>query len=89
MTVRSAQAPTEFARRVRANLKADIDEAKVQGRLTMQDTELAAAIGLGILLGVMRGTLQRQAPPDLVGQALDAGLRAVGATQQPKGRKLR
>ena len=88
LVVRSAQGPTEFARGVRANLKADLDEAKVQGRLTMQDTELAADIGLGILLGVLRGTLLRQAPPDLVGQALDAGLRAIGALQHPQRRKL-
>src|SRR5215208_6566309 len=68
LVVRSAQAPTEFARSVRANLKADLAEAKAQGRLTMQDVELAADIGLGILLGVMRGTLQRRAAPDLVRQ---------------------
>ena len=88
LVVRSAQAPTEFARSVRANLKADLDVAKVQGRLIMQDTELAADVGLGILLGVMRGTLQRQAAPDMVNHALDAGLRAIGAIQQPQGRKF-
>ena len=87
LVVRSAQAPTEFARSVRANLKADLAEARAQGRLTMQDIELAADIGLGILLGVMRGTLQRRAAPDLVRQALDAALRAIGALPQPRGRK--
>src|SRR5918994_5608453 len=76
LVVRSAQAPTESARSIRANLKADLAEARAQGRLTMQDVELAADIGLGILLGVMRGTLQRLAAPDLVRQALDAALRA-------------
>ena len=84
LVVQSAQAPTEFARSVRANLKADLAAAKAQGRLTMQDVELAADIGLGILLGVMRGTLQRRAAPDLVSQALDAGLRAIGASRRPR-----
>ena len=66
LVVQSAQAPTEFARSVRANLKADLAEARAQGRLTMQDVELAADIVLGIWLRVMRGTLQRRAAPDLV-----------------------
>ena len=79
----SAQAPTEFARSVRENLKADIAEAMAQGRLTVEDLEVASDIGLGILLGVIRGTLQRRAPPDLVRQALDAGLRALA---RPQGR---
>lgn len=78
LVVRSAQAPTEFARSVRANLEADLAEARAQGRLTIEDIELAADIGLGILLGTMRGTLQRQATPDLVRQARDAALRAIG-----------
>lgn len=87
LVVRSAQGPTEFARSVRANLKADLAEAMAQGRLTIQDTDLAADIGLGMLLGVMRGTLQRQATPDLIPQALDAALRAIGATPLPRNRK--
>ena len=90
LVVRSAQAPTEFAQSVRANFKADLAEARAQGRLAMQDIELAADIGLGMLLGVMRGTLQRRAAPDLAGQALDAGLRALGASlrsrRQNRGR---
>jgi AcrR family transcriptional regulator len=89
LIVQSAQAPTEFVRSVRENLKADLAAAKAQGRLTMQDVELAADIGLGILLGVMRGTLQRRATPDLVSQALDAGLRAIGASPRPGGQKAR
>jgi AcrR family transcriptional regulator len=87
LVVRSAQAPTEFARSVRANFIADLAEAKAQGRLTMQDTELAADIGLGLLLGVIRGTLQRRAAPDSVRQALDAGLRAIGARYPRPGKK--
>jgi AcrR family transcriptional regulator len=85
LVVRSAQAPTEFARSVRANLKADLAEARAQGRLTMQDIELAADVGLGILLQVMRGTLQGRAAPDLVRQALDAALRAIGARFPRRG----
>ena len=80
LVVQSAQAPTEFAPSPRAHLKTDLSEAQAQGRLTVQDVELAADIGLGILLGVMRGTLQRRATPDVVRQALDAGLRALGAS---------
>ena len=80
LVVQSAQAPTEFARSVRAHLKTDLSEARAQGRLTMQDIELAADIVLGIWLQVTRGTLQRQAAPDLVGRALDAVLRALGAS---------
>ncbi len=87
LVVRSAQAPTEFLRSVRANLKTDLTEARAQGRLTVQDVELAADIGMGILLGVMRGTLQRRAAPDLVRQALDAGLRAIGASPRPRPQK--
>jgi hypothetical protein len=46
----------------------------------MQDIELAADIVFGIWLQVTRGTLQRRAAPDLVGRALDAVLRALGAS---------
>ena len=77
LVVQSAQAPTEFARSVRAHLKTDLSEARAQGRLTVQDVELAADIVVGIWLQVTRGTLQRRAAPDLVGRALDAVLRAL------------
>jgi AcrR family transcriptional regulator len=80
LVVQSAQAPTEFARSVRAHLMMDLGEARAQGRLTMQDIELAADIVFGIWLQVTRGTLQRRAAPDLVGRALDAVLRALGAS---------
>jgi AcrR family transcriptional regulator len=79
LVVQSAQAPTGFVRSIRENLKADLASARDQGRVTMQDVELAADIGLGLLLGVMRGTLERRAAPDLVDEALAAGLRAIGA----------
>ena len=80
LVVQSAQAPTEFARSVRAHLKTDLSEARAQGRLTVQDVELAADIVLGIWLQVTRGTLHRRAAPDLIGRALDAVLRALGAS---------
>src|SRR4051794_4083258 len=84
LVVRSAQAPTEFARSVRANLKTDLEEARAQGRLTVQDMELAADIVVGIWLQVTRGTLQRRAAPDLAGRALEAALRALGASPAPR-----
>jgi AcrR family transcriptional regulator len=87
LVVQSAQAPTEFARSVRENLKTDLTEAKAEGRLTVQDLELAADIVVGIWLQVTRGTLQRRAAPDLADRALDAVLRAIGALPQPRGRK--
>jgi hypothetical protein len=87
VVVQSAQAPTEFARSVRENLKTDLTEAKAEGSLTVQDVELAADIVFGIWLQVTRGTLQRRAAPDLADRALDAVLRAIGALPQPRGRK--
>src|SRR5215218_1009472 len=87
LVVQSAQAPTEFARNVRANLKTDLTEAKAQGRLTVQDVELAADIVLGIWLQVTRGTLQRRAAADLADRALDAMLRALGASPRPRRQK--
>ena len=87
LVVQSAQAPTEFARSVRENLKTDLTEAKAEGRLTVEDLELAADIVFGIWLQVTRGTLQRRAAPDLADRALDAVLRAIGALAQPRGRK--
>jgi AcrR family transcriptional regulator len=82
LVVQSAQAPTEFARSVRENLKTDLTEAKAQGRLTVQDVELAADIVFGIWLQVTRGTLQRRAAPDLAERTLDAMLRALGASSR-------
>ena len=87
LVVQSAHAPTEFGRSIRANLMADLSDAKAQGRLTMDDLELAADIGLGILLQVMRGTLQRPPTPELVPQALEAALRAIGVSPRKRGSK--
>jgi AcrR family transcriptional regulator len=87
LVVQSAQAPTEFARSVREHVKTDLNEAKAQGRLTMQDVELAADIVFGIWLQVTRGTLQRRAAPNLAEQTLDAMLRALGASSPPRRQK--
>ena len=81
LLVQSLQAPTEFARSVRANLKADLTEAKAQDQLAVQDVELAADIIIGVSLQVTRGTFQRRPPVDLSCQALDAVLRAIGAAR--------
>ena len=86
LVVQSAQAPTEFARSVRENLKTDLNKAKAEGRLTVQDVELAADIVMGIWLQVTRGTLQRRAAPDLADRALDAMLRALGASHDRDGK---
>jgi AcrR family transcriptional regulator len=80
LVVQSAQAPTEFAQSVRENLKTDLTKAKAAGRLTVEDLDLAADIVFGIWLQVTRGTLQRRAEPDLAERALDAMLRALGAS---------
>jgi AcrR family transcriptional regulator len=77
LVVRSADAPAAFGR-IRENLKADLAEAIAQGRVGIQDVELAADIVIGIGLQVMRSSLERQAAPDLIRQALDAVLRALG-----------
>ena len=80
LVVRSAQVPAALGR-IRENLEADLAEAIAQGRLAMQDEELAADIVIGIWLQVTRGMLERRAPPELARQALDAVLRALGAMQ--------
>ncbi|PSJ56208.1 TetR/AcrR family transcriptional regulator [Pseudaminobacter soli (ex Li et al. 2025)] len=79
LVVQSSHAPTEFARSIRAHLKADLTEAIDQGRLTVRDVEMAADIVLGIWLQVVRSSLERRPAPDLAGQALRAVLRALGA----------
>src|SRR5918994_6291970 len=87
LVVQSAHARTEFARIIRENLKTDLNEVKAQGRMVVQDVELAADIVMGIWLQVMRGTLQRAAAPDLTRQALEAVLRAIAAPPGPRRRK--
>ena len=88
LVIQSAQAPTGVRESIRCNLKADLAEAKAQGRLMVQDIELAADIVIGVWLEVARGTLQRGAAPNLAGQMVDAVLRALGAIQ-PEARRTR
>jgi len=78
LVIQSAQSPIEFGIGVRANLKADIEEAIAQGRVTVRDVELAADIAIGIWLEVTRGIIARGPRPETTGQALDATLRALG-----------
>ena len=78
LVVQSSQSPAEFGQGVRANLKADIAEAIVEGRVSMRDVELAADIVMGIWLQVARGILERGARPELTRQAVEAVLRALG-----------
>jgi AcrR family transcriptional regulator len=85
VVVRSAQVPAGLDQ-IREHLEADLAEAIAQGRLTVQDVELAADIVIGIWLQVTRGSLQRRATPDLIHQTLDAVLRALGVTK-PRNRK--
>lgn len=85
LVVQSAQSPTKFGRGVRDHLKADLAEAIARGRLTVSDVDLAADIVIGIWLQITRGMLERGADRDLTRDALDAVLRAIGATK-PKER---
>ena len=78
LVVQSSQSPAAFGQGVRANLKADIAEAIVEGRVSMRDVELAADIVIGIWLQVARGILARGTRPELTRQAVEAVLRALG-----------
>ena len=71
VVVRSAQVPAGLDQ-IREHLKADLAEAIAQGRLAIQDVELAADIVIGIWLQVTRGSLERRATPDLTRLTLDA-----------------
>jgi AcrR family transcriptional regulator len=88
LVVQSSQSPTEFARSIRTNLRADIAEAIVRGRVTVRDPELAVDIVMGIWLQVTRGILERGARPELTRQAVEAVLRALGVSQ-PERQKAR
>ncbi len=86
LVVRGAQIVTAPGRGIRTDLRADLVEAIAQGRLAVQDAELATDIVIGIWLQVVHGSLERRAAPDLGHQALDAVLRALGAadSDEPK-----
>jgi hypothetical protein len=86
LVVRSAQTPAELGQGIRENLKADLAEAIAEGRLAIEDVELAADIVVGIWLQVARGTLERRAASHLTRQALHAALRALGVRAGTAGR---
>ena len=81
LVVQSSQSPTEFGRGIREHLKGDLADAIAQGRMVVKDVDLAADIVIGILLQIMRGIIERGAPHDLIREALDAVLRALGAAE--------
>jgi AcrR family transcriptional regulator len=81
LVVQISQSPTEFAPGIRANLKADIVQAFVQGRMSVGDAELAVDIVIGIWLQVTRGILERGARPELTHETIEAVLRALGSSQ--------
>lgn len=84
LVVQTSQTRSEFSRSVRDSLKDEIVEAIAQGRVTVQDPNLAVDILVGIWLQVTRGILERVAPPELSSQALEAALRAIGSAQTQK-----
>ena len=79
LVVRSAEVPAALGW-ICENLKADLAEAIAQGRVAIQDVELAADIVIGVWLQITRGMLERRAGPDLTRQALAAVLRALRAS---------
>jgi AcrR family transcriptional regulator len=81
LVIQSSQSPTEFGLGVRSNLKADIAEAIMQGRVSVRDVELAVDIVIGIWLQVTRGILDRGARPELTRQTVEAVLRSLGASR--------
>ena len=87
LVVQSSQSATDFGLGVRANLKADISEAIAKDRLSVRDVELAADIVIGIWIQVTRGILERGARPELINQANEAVLRAIGAMELQKARR--
>jgi AcrR family transcriptional regulator len=87
LVVQSSQS-ADFGLGVRANLKADISEAIAKDRLSVPDVELAADIVIGIWIQVTRGILERGAHSELINQANEAVLRALGATELQKARRM-
>jgi hypothetical protein len=82
LVVQSSHAPGEFDPKLRAHLSADIAQALAEGRMSVEDTDLAVDIVFGIWLQVIRGTLVRRPAANLGNRALAATLRALGAAEQ-------
>ncbi|UCI34343.1 TetR/AcrR family transcriptional regulator [Mesorhizobium sp. B4-1-4] len=81
LVVQSSQSRAEYARGIRANLKADITQAIAQDRMSIRDAELAVDIVTGIWLQVTRGILDRGPRPELTQLTIEAVLRALGASR--------
>ena len=78
LVVQSSQAPDQFGPGIRAHLKADVAEAIAEGRVLIEDADLAADIVIGIWLQITRGILERRPAANFADQALAAMLRALG-----------
>jgi AcrR family transcriptional regulator len=80
LVIQSSHAPGEFDPKVRAHLAADVAQALSEGRMSVEDTDLAVDIVFGIWIQVIRGTLIRRPAAKLGDRALAATLRALGVT---------
>ncbi len=78
LVVQNAQSPAVFGRGIRAHLKTDLEQAIREGRVSLEDADLAADIVIGIWVQVARGTLERPPASGLVDQTLAALHRALG-----------
>jgi AcrR family transcriptional regulator len=81
LVVQSSQSPAVFGHGIRAHLKADVAQAIAEGRVSIEDPDLAADIAIGIWLQIARGTLERRPAANLTDEALAALLRALGLPQ--------
>lgn len=81
LVVQSAQSPAVFGHGIRAHLKADVAQAIAEGRVSIEDEDLAADIVIGIWLQIARATVERQPAANLSDEALAALLRALGVPQ--------
>ena len=81
LVVQSSQSPAVFGHGIRAHLKADVAQAIAEGRVSIEDPDLAADIVIGIWLQIARGTLERRPAANLTDEALAALLRALGVPQ--------
>jgi AcrR family transcriptional regulator len=81
LVLQSSQAPVPFVPEVRAHLKLDIARAIADGRLSLEDADLAADVVIGIWLQIARSTLERPPATNLADEALAALLRALGVTE--------
>jgi len=86
LVVQNSQSAAEFKLGVRANIKADIADAISNRRVSVRDADLAVDIVIGVWLQVTRGILERHAGPELISQALDAVLRALGVRRHRQSR---